>query len=294
MTRLSTHVKIKRWVHPALQGVLVTGLLCFASGCRSQPKEPPIWEKVKIGDLASTEKPDASSAKRTPTVNLEITLYEIPASNLALLHELWKPLTKKGLRFKNHHAFQSNGYRIARGQFQSLGWIATQLQQANAQKIQNVSLLLNDGQENDLPIKPVPATQRLTFTAMNGSAQTITLNPGILSLRFHVDRNPANPFVTEMAAYPFLKIPTSEAVKSLTRKIKDRQISFMCAAFSTHLTPGDVMVLGPQDYYGDNSTLGGLFFGNPSGRLFTPLSRKERPKREPSVKILVILCTNVS
>jgi hypothetical protein len=285
---------MKRWAEPALQVVLLTGWLCIYAGCRSQPKEPPIWEKVKIGDLASSEKPDASSTNRAPTVNLEITLHEIPAGNLALLHELWKPLTKKGLRFKNHHSFQSNGYRIARGQIRNFGWIATQLQEANAQKIQNVSLLLSDGKENDVPIRPIPATQKLTFTAMNSSTQTISLTPGVLSLRFHVNRNPANPFVTEMVAYPFLKVPTSEVVETLARKIQARQISFMCAAFTTHLTPGDVIVLGPQDYYGDGSTLGGLFFGNPSGRLFTPLNNKETPKLEPSVRILVILCTNVS
>ncbi|MCP4456174.1 MAG: hypothetical protein GY809_32350, partial [Planctomycetes bacterium] len=185
-------------------------------------------------------------------------------------------------------------YRIARGQVKNGAWIATQLRQANAQKVQNVSLLLADGQENDVPIKPIPAPQKLTFTAMNNSAQTIALNPGILCLRFHVDRNPTNPFITELVAYPFLKVPTSETVEALTRKIQSQQISFLCAAFTTHLAPGDIIVLGPQDYYGDNSTLGGLFFGNPSGRLFTPLSRKEPPKMEPSVKILVILCTNVS
>ena len=62
-------------------------LLCVAlAGC-SEPEEKPIWEEVKVGDLA----PDTGNVPRVEFVkalNLEVHVFEIPADNIGELDDI--------------------------------------------------------------------------------------------------------------------------------------------------------------------------------------------------------------
>ena len=94
----------------------------------------------------------------------------------------------------------------------------------------------------------------------------------------------------QFTAYPFFKIPVPEANEELAELARSRQIAFLTAAFTTRLTAGDLIVLGPERYYGDQSTLGGLLLENPQGRLFYPKGPQGTPEEKPTLTILVFSC----
>ncbi len=58
--------------------------------------------------------------------------------------------------------------------------------------------------------------------------------------------------------------------------------------------PGDLLVLGPETYTGERTTLGGLFFNEPADALFFNVHKPKPPQRRPAVRVYVLLCTQVS
>ena len=89
---------------------------------------------------------------------------------------------------------------------------------------------------------------------------------------------------------PLFKIPVPEAIKELAELARSRKIAFLTAAFTTRLTARDLIVLGPEGYNGDQSTLGGLLLENPQGRMSYPKEPQGTPKVKPTLTILLFRC----
>ena len=71
------------------------------------------------------------------------------------------------------------------------------------------------------------------------------------------------------------------------------EFDFSSAGFGLKMSPGDFVVLGPDKYISDRSTLGGLFFSKPEGSLFFDKTKRKMPKHKPAVRVFVLVCTGI-
>ena len=277
-------------------GLLLPSFILCASilpGCRSQDQPPPVWEQAKIGELAVINPPQDRPPSLAAQIKLEVQAFEIPTENVSELDEMWRPLTSKGLRFKNHAAFRANGFRVAKGRAHDLSWVVGKLHEAQGQRVDTIALTLTDDLEDDIRVRPVSTPQSLTFTAMDGSRQDTTVSAGVFCWRVKAKIIGSSGIIAQFTAYPFFKIPVPEAIEELAELTRSRQIAFFTAAFTTRLTAGDLIVLGPERYYGDQSTLGGLLLEKPQGRLFYPKEPHGTPVVKPTLTILVFRCLGI-
>jgi len=262
----------------------------FLSGCPRQDKEPPLWDQVKITDLATKDQPSTG----LNTTDLDIHVFQVPTERVKGLRGLWDALNSKPFRYRNHNAFRSNAFRIAKGTLQQWDWIAGSLNEAGASKGATVSLWLSGDQEDDVTLLVLGSPQKVTFMDKDGQSQQVTIGPGRLVLRLKTEQGGLASQARQLVAYPVFTRAAGGAIPELEARIKAKDVAFLASAFSTPIQEGDIVVLGPEDYYGGSSTLGGLFFCDPQGRLTVDSRRPDPIRIKQTVRVYVIICTRLS
>ncbi len=260
-------------------------------GC-AKPKEEPIWEKVKIGDLAPSgnQAPEASFVK---SINLEMHVIEIPADNIEDLDKIRKKLRIRPLKLKNYQAFSANSFLARFGRLDLWNDVRSMLITADGQEVVKASLMLSDSQPQTLTIAALSRTQTVFYTAADGSRQGANIGPGILGLRIKGDRIPGRIGICEVSAYPVYTLPTQSAIPQLQEQMKRREFPFTCAAFGLRMSPGDFVFLAPKEYISDQTSLGGLFFSNVQGRMFFNAAKRKAPERKAAVRVYLLACTRI-
>lgn len=272
--------------------LLYSVFLCLCLiGC-ARPEEEPIWEKVKVGDLA----PSGDKMPRAEflnTVNLEVHVIEIPADNIAELDKIRKKLRIKPLRLKNYQAFSANSFLARFGQLNLWNEIRGMLNTADGQEIARVALMLPDGQHQTLAVTGLSHSRTVFYTAIDGSRQGANIGPGILGLRVKAAKIPGRIGVCDVVAYPVFSLPTSNTIAQLEARMKLREFPFTAAAFGLRMSPGDFVYLAPKEYVTDQTHLGGLFFSNVRGSLFFNRAKRKPPEHKTAVRVFLLACTRI-
>ena len=276
----------RRWRFPAF--CLLSLCLC---GC-PKPEEPPIWEKVKIGDLAPSGD-GTPQAKFVKSINLDVHIIEIPADNIGDLDKIRKKLHIRPLRLKNYQAFSANSFLARFGQLDEWNEVSSMLIAANGEEAAKVSLMLSDGHPQTLAVTGLSRTQTVFYTAADGSRQGANVGPGILGLRIKADRIPGRRGICEVTAYPVFSLPTNSAIPQLEAQMKRREFPFTSAALGLKMSPGDFVFLAPKEYVSDQTSLGGLFFSNVRGRIFFNAAERKPPERKTAVRVFLHACTRI-
>ena len=272
--------------------ILYSAVLCFCfPGC-AEPKEEPIWEKVKIGDLAPSGD-QTQQAKFVKGINLEMHVIEIPADNIDDLDKIRKKLRIRPLKLKNYQAFSANSFLARFGQLDVWNEVRSMLIAAEGQEVVKVSLMLSDGQPQTLTITTLDRTQTVFYRAADGSRQGANVGPGILGLRIKCDRVPGKKGICEVTAYPVYSLPTQSAIPQLQAQMKRREFPFTSAALGLRMSPGDFVFLAPKEYVSDQTSLGGLFFSNVRGRMFFNAAKRKAPEHKTAVRVFLLTCARI-
>jgi hypothetical protein len=272
---------------------LVFSTFCLI-GCPG-PEEEPIWEKIKIGDLAPRQSGKPQSTRLIKTINFDLHIFEIPAENIDKLDDTRKNLYTKPLRFNSLHAFGANSFSVHFGQIRMLDEIYNLLLAANGKIIAKVSLMLTDGQTETIAITGLNGPRTIFFTSTYGSREGANVGPGILALRLKAQTIPGSRGVCNVTAYPVFSPPIIRgAIPQLDARAKRREFPFSAAAFALKMSTGDFVLLGPKEYVSDQTALGGLFFSNPKGNLFFSETERKPPELKPSVRIFLLVCTRTN
>ncbi len=279
-----------RGLHIAFVGCLGLSLV----GCNKPEKTKPLWEQVKVGDIAPSRHGKRSMAQMLKTINFGVHIFEIPAEKIDALDEVWHTLYTGPLRFNNYDAFRANSFAIGFGRVQMWNRIQNMLHTANGQKIVTVSLLLSDGEDNDLVVRGLNKEQTVFYTTVNGSKEAATVGPGVIALRMKAEKIRGSRDVCTLIAYPAFLVPAESAIPQLSARAKRREFLFPCAAFGLKMGPGDFVVLGPKKYVSTQTTLGGLFFGKAEESLFFSATERKPPEPKPAVRIFMLLCTKIN
>jgi hypothetical protein len=263
-------------------------------GCPG-PEEEPIWEKIKIGDLAPRQGGKPQSTRLIKTINFDLHIFEIPAENIDKLDDTRKNLYTKPLRFNSLHAFGANSFSVHFGQIRMLDEIYNLLLAANGKIIAKVSLMLADGLPESIAITGLDGPRTIFFTSTYGSREGTNVGPGILALRLKAQTIPGSRGVCNVSAYPVFSPPIRRGtIPQLDARAKRGEFPFSAAAFALKMGTGDFVLLGPKEYISDQTALGGLFFSNPKGTLFISKTERKPPELKPSVRIFLLVCTRTN
>jgi len=239
-----------------------TLLLALASfllaGCPA-PEKPPIWEQVKISDLA----PHGATEPNQPSsdiINLNIYVFKIPANDANTLDNIWPSLYTQPLRFNSYNAFAMNLFAAGFGRPQDWDPIADILRSADARRAERDSLVLLNGQPKDLLISAIDSQKTIFYTSISHESEGVTVGPGSFALRIKAQKIPGQRGVCNMSIQPVF-VP-SRKFRLPLQKETDSAGSFVFDALEVELqiSPGRFLLLGPKRYIADQSVLAGLFF----------------------------------
>ena len=269
-------------------GFIVLGSFAALSGCRVGHTDKPVWVDVNIADLAPPDKPALRLLK---TIDFNILVYEIPIDHITQIRELWRGINTQSIQFKNAFAFHSNAFRI--GLTQRLNWVQGTLESAGAILAHEHKIIFGSVPENDLDIRMIDHHQSLHFCNYERRYQYINIAPSKLVLRLKCGPIPNMPETCQLLGYPVITSNISYSIPELAERARARDIAFNTTAFKCYLRIGDILVLGPEEYYGDESSLGGLFFKTPQGTLFLEDPQGDQPQQKPSLRVYVMVCTSI-
>jgi hypothetical protein len=106
--------------------------ICTAAlltSCKAPEKEKPIWEQVKLSDLATSSDANSLEGQLLKTINLDIHIFEMPIEDINVLNVVWQMMYTKPLQFNDYEAFKANSFSIGFGQIQMWNTIANVLRE---------------------------------------------------------------------------------------------------------------------------------------------------------------------
>lgn len=270
-------------------------LLAGVAGCGPGPEaEVPIWEQVKIGDLAPKSPAERRQTKILGTARFDVYVIDLPADNIEKLDDLWQAMSAKPIRMNSYNAFSENSFRVRFGRIEMWPELQRLLANADGQEAGQMSILLTDGDATDLPIVAMPGRSNISFVAMDLAWKKSEVSPGTLVLRLRPELIPGARGVRKIIAYPTHTPQIVSTIPELNAKARDYEFYFPSAAFAAQMGPGDLVVLGPDRFTNEQATLGGRFFNKPGGTLFFDRAKRLPPRQRPSVRVFVLICTHMN
>jgi len=280
---------------------LLSCLGFYLIGCKAPEQSQLKQEQVKIGDISPPYSNQRSIGTTLNTIDFNIHIFEVPAENADKISDLWGLLYTEPLKFNSNQAFIANSFVVRFGRIRMLNRINDLLCTAGGQKLMTVSLILPNGQANDLTVRGLNIKQNVSYIAANGQSEGIRqfcrIGPGILALRIKAEKIPNLRDVCELIACPVFTVPAKSSIPQLFVRAKAREFSFSSVAFRLRMAPGDFIVLGPEKYNpptADKTTLDGLFFSRPEGSLFPSTTGRIAPEHKPVVRIFLLVCAGMS
>ncbi|MHC4213168.1 MAG: hypothetical protein ACYSWP_07355 [Planctomycetota bacterium] len=272
-------------------------LLAFPGGCE-KAGEKPIWDQVKIRDLAPTG-PDGSAQNHAlKTINFNVTVFELPAQNLGTLDNTWKMLYTRALAFANYEAFEADSLAVGFGRSSRLAPVINTIEQAQGKRIQNAALLLSDNQSDDMPVARLFERQILFYHTGGGALEKQMLGPGTMVMRVEAQKIPGLKGLCSLSTIPVFTVGSSSAIPLLEKRRRESEFAFEGSAFSLKMAVGDFFLLGPRQYFDEQITLSGLFFSKPQGSLFLIRSETDpsarKPQHLPAVRVFLFVCTGIT
>jgi len=261
------------------------------TGC-ARHQEPPIWQQIKIGDLAP--KDPNRPTWILDTTNLDIYVFHIPQDKLKAIRGLWDGLNPRPIRYANYTAFRANAFRAAQANIQKWDWVLGSLAEAGARLAGISTVWLQGDLPHDLKIWTLPLLTRITHTPWQGPTQQVGIGPGVLALRLRADPMAASGPIRQLVAYPVFTPGPPGPIDQLAQVAKKREVEFIGAGFAVPISEGDVVVLGPEEYCGDQSTLAGIFFREQQPGFVVGPGGKKLVQTVPVVRIYAIVCTRIS
>ena len=263
----------------AFQFMVLSCAALVLTGCNAPEKDQPLWQQVKITDLAPSRGTQRPGARLLKTMNFDIYVFEIPAGKIDILDDVWQMLYTKPLRFDDYDAFGANSFSVGFGQTRIWNKVADLLRAAGGKKVETISLLLPDGQANDVAIAILDNEQTIFYVSTEGSMEGVTVGPGAVALRIKAEKIPASRGVCNVSALPVFSPPISSSIPQLAAREKSREFLFSSCRFGLKMSPGDFVFLGPEKYEEHQITLASLLFS--------------RVKPEPAVRTYLIVCTRI-
>jgi len=285
--------------------IAVLGFLCLIiAGC-NPPKEEPIWENVKIGDLAPWKNDSKVSVAGIKSIGFSVYIFEAPLGRFDEISGIWDVLVgpdiagpeRRGLlyggriRFNSYDAFTRNSFSIGLGDGRLWPRFASVLNSADASKIQTLSVLVTDEGVNEVPIGIAGVPQTVFYVKNDGSIDAAGIEPGRFVLQIRAQRIPGLRGLCSVDIQP-----------AFSEGMRGGVLGFGSAGFNLKMSPGEFFVLAPAEISANGLSLSSYFFERsaPSsgGRMFlvpsADGSRGVKAYFGPVVRVYMVVCTSIN
>ena len=272
---------------------MFSGLALLPTGCNGG-KDVPIWEQTKIRDLGPVDYNADGSSQQLKTINFSLYVFEIPADEVDSMDKVWPTLYTQPLRFNNPDAFLANSFLAGFGQIPMWNRAAKILRSAGGIEAGRFSLLIPNGQSNDVAISATGGEQKVYYTSDKGEIEGVTLRRGQIGLRIQADKIAGAREVCRIMVLPVFSPAGRSWIPLLSTGGKSGEYLFESAGFRLNISPGDFVMLGPEKYDGGQTTLSGLLFSKPEGSLFFNEVERKPPELREAVRLFLIVCTAIN
>ncbi len=272
-----------------IQFVIAGCLAAVVIGCEAQDNRP-VWEQVKIGDLAGLDTYKDQNSQSLKTINFDITIFEIPAGNIDGLDKARQMLYSKPLYFNNYAAFRANSFSAGFGRGHMYRQLTDLLTAAKGRKVQTTSLLLPHGQADSINIARFRKQQTIWYYTSYGALEGTSVGSGSLTLRIRAEKIPAARGSCTVYVLPAFQRSTAVLIPQLAKREKSCGVAFNSLGIKLTMTPGDFVLLGPEKYISNEATLAGMFFSR-LGR--KPIVSTYNSKAGAVINLYLIACTRI-
>lgn len=246
------------WLLKKIVILSCVGLLLMS--CNGPREDEPIWQQVKIGDLApSGDGTQRSRSQLLKTINFNVYIFEIPTENISTLNAIREMLYTKPLTFNDSAAFVANSFSVGFGQMRMWDKITNLLRNGGGKKIETVSLLLSSGRADEFVVSRLNSKQTIFYISTAGSMEDTTVGPGVFILRIKAVKVYGSRGVCKVTIQPMFSPPIRSSIPQLAAHAKSRELLFDCCDFGLKMSPGDFFFLGPKHVSGQ-TTLADYFF----------------------------------
>jgi hypothetical protein len=262
-------------------------------GCNGG-EELPIWEQVKIRDLVPIDNNNQADSQRLKTINFNVHIFEIPSDEISALDKIWPTLYTQPLRFNNPEAFSANSFRVGFGQIPIWNRVANTLSSVDGIQAGTFSLLIPDGQSNDIAIAALGREQTVFYTSNKGTMEGAKFGRGRLGLQIQAEKMAGARGVCRVSVLPVISASERSKIALLSAREKSGEFLFESAGFRLNISPGDFVLLGPEKYESGQTTLSSLLFSKPEGSLFFNEHEHKPPELREAVRLFLIVCTSIN
>ncbi len=275
--------------------IAVFSILVFLLGGCGGPAEPEdaVWKELKLDDLASS--PAGGQAfQPLRTMNFRVYSFEVAADRVGAVQDISRMLYPQALRYNDEEGFKMNSFLGGFGQGPMWNEVVGILTGAGARKLPSVTLLVDDGQMEDVTVAGLNRRQTVFYSTAEGSAHGKEVGPGRIVMRLRPRRIASLRSVCNLYVEPVFVPPVSSPIPQLAARAKAEEYSFSSVGFAVRMGPGDFVLVGPAEYKEDRLSLSGLLFSNPDGSVFMTMSEEGtylgKLERKPAVRAFLIVC----
>lgn len=260
--------------------IAVSGTILTVLGCGGQAGDKPVYEQVKIYDLAPS--PSApTQPQQQGLIELDTHIFELSAENLPLLEELWNSvLSDSPLKYRNAEAFKASGFVAAAGSLNMWNEIGQVLKAAESRKAGTVSLLLFKNQSDYVSVAGVEDERTFFYAEADGKVAGSSLSNGLAAFRVKVQGIPGTRGAVRMSLQPVFRCPVAGRTGKLATRTSYEDIVFDSIGLEMQISPGQFILLGSREYDGGQMSLSRLFFSH--------------SKPRPIARIYLVLCRSIS
>jgi len=261
-----------------LQILIFICLLVILVSCNGSEKKVPVWENLKITDIAPIQGPTEPPQQLLKTINFNIYVIDLPAEKFSVIENAWQLLYEKPIRLNARDAFKKNSFRVGFGRGQMWDEIGNSLRKAGARTVDTVSLLLFADQPEDLIIADLRNAKTIYVTTKDGM-EASTVGPGKVVMRLTAKKIPGARGVSNISVVPVVRPPLRSLIPQLQARSDAQKFEFPSLGFNVNMSPTDFIFLAPEKYIDNDMTLGGLFFSAAG--------------RKQIVRSYLIVCTSI-
>jgi len=259
--------------------MMLSSMLVLMAGCDGSKDKRGVWEDTKLIDLAPSDV-KRLEGQALKTVNFDVYYFELPSEKISSLENVWQLVHTEPIRLADEGGFADNSFSAGLGQFSAWGDILKMLADSGGKRIETVSMLLLEGARDAFAVAALREKKTVFYISKKGSMEGATLGPGRLGLEISTERVTAARGVCKFSAQPVFISRSRASMRRAKNGKTDGRFVFGSVGFSSKMSPGEFIVLGPKEYSTDRVTLGSLFFS--------------RSLHKPSVRVYLILCTGMN
>jgi hypothetical protein len=250
---------------------IINVCLFYCIGCT--PPEAPVWKNVKFKDLART-KLSSQKALESP-LQFNMYIFAMPADNFADVKDVWTTLATKPIQCISQDSFGENGFAAGIGTTTQWEPIAKKLREAKGKNLKTTDLIIFSNNQEYVSLLKLEVEKNIFYRTQDNQISGATLGPGEAMLRLTAVTPPDVRGVCKLTIEPMFK----NTAQSQTALADANDFVFTAATFSTKMSPGDFILLGPTSFSRQDMTLGSIFFSSPD---------------TSTVQIYMIVCVGVS